>query len=294
MTLMSRSSRATFRVAIGQIAPTLGNLAANARMHAEQIDEARARECDLIVFPELSLTGYYLRDQVPEVAEPRDGCLVNGIIATAGDLSVAFGFVEEALGALFYNTAGFVTDGELAYSHRKVYLPTYGMFDERRYFAAGDRFRSVETKFGRIGFLICEDAWHLSAAVIYQAANIDVLIMMANSPARGVGQPDLSSATSWSLLSQTYANFLNVPVIVANRVGYEDGICFFGGSHIRDTGGELLAEAPLLEAALITADIDPRVSRRHRIRTPLFRDERLDLTIRELERLRNASLNDQV
>ena len=281
----------TFRVAVAQIAPTLGNLPANARMHAEQIDAARNQQCDLIVFPELSLTGYYLRDQVPEVAEPRDGCLVNGIIASAGDLAVAFGYVEEAPGALFYNAAGYVDAGELIHCHRKVYLPTYGMFEEQRYFAAGDRFRTVDTRFGRIGFLVCEDAWHLSAAVIYQVAHVDLLILMANSPARGVAQPDLGSATSWNLLSQTYASFLNVPVIVSNRVGYEDGVCFFGGSHVRDAGGAILAQAPLLEPSLITAQIDPRVSRRQRILAPLNRDERLDLTIRELERLRDERIH---
>ncbi len=288
---MSSHIPTRFRVAVAQIAPTLGNLSVNSRIHAEQIEAARGLNCDLIVFPELSLTGYYLRDQVPEVAEAGDGGLVRGIIAVAGDISVAFGYVEESPGALFFNTAAYVEAGNLIHRHRKVYLPTYGMFDERRYFAAGDRFRAVQTKFGRVGFLVCEDAWHLSAAVIYQAANIDLLILMANSPARGVGKSDLSSATSWSLLSQTYASFLNVPVIVANRVGYEDGVCFFGGSHIRDSGGELLAEAPLLEPTLLTAEIDPRVSRRQRILAPLFRDERLDLTIRELERLRDERLD---
>ena len=80
-------------------------------------------------------------------------------------------------------------------------------------------------------------------------------------------------------------------MIVANRVGYEDGVCFFGGSHVRDAGGTILAQAPLLEPSLITAQIDPRVSRRQRILAPLNRDERLDLTIRELERLRDERIH---
>lgn len=290
--MSSRHTPGTFKVAVAQIAPTLGNLSANAKIHADQIVAARDQGCDLVVFPELSMTGYYLRDQVPEVAQDRSGPVVRGILEAAGELSVAFGFVEEQSGALFYNAVGLISEGRLVHTHRKVYLPTYGMFDERRYFAAGDRFRAVDTKFGRVGFLICEDAWHLSAAVIYQAANIDLLVLMANSPARGVGQAELASATSWDLLGHTYASFLNVPVIVANRVGYEDGVCFFGGSQIREAGGEVVALAPLLESALITATIDSRVSRRQRILAPLYRDERLDLTIRELERLRNERLND--
>jgi predicted amidohydrolase len=231
--------RPPFRAAVAQVEPTLGNLPANLKTHLDAIASARSDGIDLLVFPELSLTGYYLRDQVPEVAEPRDGPLRRQIREAAGDgLAVVYGFVEESPAARFYNASCFVdgTSGP-SFLHRKVYLPTYGMFDEQRYFAAGGRIMAFDTRFGRMGLLICEDAWHLSAGVILQADGIDVLVIVANSPGRGVHDESLGSRRSWELVTRTYATFLNVPVVFANRVGYEDGVNFWGGSAIVAAGG---------------------------------------------------------
>jgi len=274
-----------YRVALAQIAPTLGNLPANVTMHLEQIEEARKQSADLVIFPELSLTGYYLRDQVPEVAEPRDGPLVRAIREASGDMTVICGFVEEDRTSRFFNAAAICDRGEVQHVHRKVYLPTYGMFDEQRYFAAGSRIQAFDTRFGRVGLLICEDAWHLSCGVILQADDIDVLIIVANSPGRGVRDPELGSEQSWNLLMRTYAMFLNVPVLFTNRVGYEDGVGFWGGSLVVSASGRVVAKAPVLEPHLLVAEIDPRETRLQRILTPLHRDERLHLTIDELERI---------
>ena len=145
-------------------------------------------------------------------------------------MAVVFGFVEESRSSRFYNAAAFADAGTVRHVHRKVYLPTYGMFDEQRYFAAGDRIRAFDTRFGRLGLLICEDAWHLSCGVILQADGIDALIIIANSPGRGVREPELGSEQSWNLVTRTYATFLNIPVVFANRVGFEDGVCFWGGA----------------------------------------------------------------
>jgi NAD+ synthase (glutamine-hydrolysing) len=283
----SPSERCAFRVAVAQIAPALGKLDDNLRFHREQTEAARQAGADLVVFPELSLTGYYLRDQVPEVAEPLDGPLVRAMAEAAGSLAVIFGFVEESRDYRFFNTAAFVDGGSLQATHRKVYLPTYGMFDEQRYFAAGNRVRAFETRFGRIGLLICEDAWHLSCGTILQADGIDLLVIVANSPGRDVREAELGSQHTWNLITRTFAMFLSVPVVFANRVGYEDGVCFWGGSEVIGPAGQALAEAPELEPALIVAEIDPRETRRQRILAPLARDERLELTLAELERVRD-------
>ncbi len=272
-------------VAIAQIEPTLGGLQANLRMHLEQIEAARGMGADLVVFPELSLTGYYLRDQVPEVAEPQGGPLSRAVCEAAGTMGVIFGFVEESRSSRFYNAAAFADGGTVQHVHRKVYLPTYGMFDEQRYFAAGDRIRAFDTRFGRLGLLICEDAWHLSCAVILQADGIDALIIVANSPGRGVREPELGSEQSWNLVTRTYATFLNIPVVFANRVGFEDGVCFWGGSVVLAPSGRIVTEAPNMRTDLILSTIDPRETRLQRIRTPLERDERLHLTRDELERI---------
>ena len=267
--------RPPFLAAVAQVEPTLGNLKANLTIHLDAIDRARSDGVDLLVFPELSTTGYYLRDQVPEVAEPRDGPTRRAIREAAGDgLAVVYGFVEESPSARFYNAACFV-DGAAGsgFVHRKVYLPTYGMFDEARYFAPGGRIMAFDSRFGRMGLLVCEDAWHLSAGVILQADGIDVLIIVANSPGRGVREESLGSRRSWELVTRTYATFLNVPVIFANRVGFEDGVNFWGGSAIVAAGGSWLAQAPEFDVTRISAVIDPRDARRERILTPTLRDE---------------------
>jgi predicted amidohydrolase len=282
--------RPPFRVAAAQVEPTLGNIKANLTLHLDAIDSARADGIDLLVFPELSLTGYYLRDQVPEVAEPFDGPLRRAIREAAGEMAVVYGFVEESPSARFYNAVAFV-DGQdgPCFVHRKVYLPTYGMFDEQRFFAAGSRIQAFNTRFGRLGLLICEDAWHLSSGVILGADGIDVLLIPSNSPGRGVREDVLGSRRSWELVTRTYATFLNVPVIFANRVGFEDGVNFWGGSAIVGAGGSWLAQAPEFEVTTISAVLDPRDTRRERILAPLHRDERVHLTLEELNRIRHES-----
>jgi predicted amidohydrolase len=289
-TLRAAAARAPFRVAVAQIAPKLGDLSANFETHRQQIDVARNAKADLIVFPELSLTGYYLRDQVPEVGQPTGGPLLRAVMEAAGNMAVVCGFAEEDRAYRFFNSSAFLDRGACVHVHRKVYLPTYGMFDEQRYFAAGNRVQAFETRFGRAGILICEDAWHLSCGVILGADEIDYLIVVANSPGRGVREEVLGSQETWQHVIRTFAMFLNVPVIFANRVGYEDGVCFWGGSQILGPSGAALAEAPVLEPSLIVADIDPRETRLQRILTPLGRDERIGLTIDELERIHDEGL----
>ncbi len=286
--------RAPFHAAVAQVEPTLGNLKANLAIHLDAIESARNDGVDLLVFPELSLTGYYLKDQVAEVAEPRNGPLARAIHEAAGTMAVVYGFVEESPTARFYNAAAFRDNqGDVSFVHRKVYLPTYGMFDEARYFAAGSRIRAFDTRFGRLGLLICEDAWHLSCGVILQADGIDVLIIVANSPGRGVHEEQLGSRRSWELVTRTYATFLNVPVIFANRVGFEDGVNFWGGSAIVGAGGSWLAQAPEFDVTRISAVLDPRDTRRERILAPLHRDERVHLTLEELDRIRHDSYRDE-
>jgi predicted amidohydrolase len=171
--------------------------------------------------------------------------------------------------------------------HRKVYLPTYGLFDEQRYFAAGHRLQVFTTKrFGRVGLLICEDLWHLSAAAIMQAEEVDVLVCLANSPARGVQEAQVRTASLYRHVCRTYAMLLGAVVVLVNRVGFEDGLCFWGGSFVAGPGGEILAEAPQLDESLTLARLDLAELRRERIITPLGRDERLLLTLEEFKRIK--------
>ena len=168
------------------------------------------------------------------------------------------GFVEESPRHRFYNAALYAEGGRIVHVHRKVYLPTYGLFDEQRYFAAGDRIQAFDTAgFGRVGLLICEDFWHLSAAAIMQAEEVDMLICVANSPARGVDGPKIRTAETYDHLARTFAQLLGAVVIVVNRVGFEDGLCFWGGSMAAGPDGRTIAEAPMLDEALTVADVRP-------------------------------------
>jgi len=274
-----------YRVAVAQVAPKLGDVAANLAMHQRVVRQAAQAGADLVVFPELSLTGYFLRDLVSEVALPAEGDTVKQLSEDSYRTSVIFGMVEESPRNLLYNSALWLEGGRLSAVHRKAYLPTYGMFDERRYFAAGNRMRCFDTRLGRVGVLICEDAWHLANTVILGADGADLVILMANSPARGVNTAELASQAVWHHIARNAALLLNVPVIFANRVGFEDGVCFFGSSQVLAPGGATLAQAAQLDEEILWATIDPAATRQARIRTPLARDERLDLTIRELERI---------
>jgi len=174
-----RQRPAGLRMAMAQISPVLGDRRRNLSKHLEQIEAARRQGDDLIVFPELSLTGYFLRDMVPEVALDTAGPQVRRLAEAAGPTSLVLGMVEESPQHRFFNTALYIEGGRIVHRHRKVYLPTYGLFDEQRYFAAGERIEAFDTaRFGRVGILICEDFWHLSAAAIMQAEEVDLLICM--------------------------------------------------------------------------------------------------------------------
>ncbi len=275
------------RVAMAQVAPRLADRQRNLAMHLGQIEAARQQQADLVIFPELSLTGYFVRDMVPEVALPRESAEIARLVEAAGRSALVVGFVEESPQHRFYNAALFAEQGKIVHVHRKVYLPTYGLFDEQRYFAAGERIEAFDSpRFGRVGLLICEDFWHLSAAAIMQAEEVDLLICVANSPVRGITDQGIRSAETYRLMASTFAQLLGATVIVVNRVGFEDGLCFWGGSRIVGPDGSVVAEAPMLDESLTLGIIDLAELRRQRMITPLGRDERLLLTIEELQRIK--------
>jgi predicted amidohydrolase len=275
------------RVAMAQIAPALADRKRNFALHLDRIEAARRQQSDLVIFPELSLTGYFVRDMVPDLALSRTGPEIRELVHAAGAMSLVAGMVEESPRHRFYNAAFFAEGGRIVHWHRKVYLPTYGLFDEQRYFAAGERFQAFDTaRFGRVGILICEDFWHLSAAAIMQAEEVDLLICVANSPARGVEGPKIATAETYELITKAFAQLLGAVVIVVNRVGFEDGLCFWGGSMAVGPDGRIIAQAPMLDESLTIAAFDPAELRRQRMITPLARDERLLLTIEELQRIK--------
>ncbi len=281
-------AQTTLTVGIAQIAPRLGDVAHNLSAHEAGVREARGRGCDLVVFPELSLTGYRLRDLVPTVALRRDAPEIADLAAMSREIAVVAGLVEETADGRFFNAAFYFDRGRLVHVHRKVYLPTYGMFDEQRYFARGGELRAFDGRFGRMGLLVCEDLWHPSTINVAALDGALIVLCPSVSPLRGISEnaPADDNARYWELLNGFYAQTFALFIVYANRVGFEDGVGFWGGSEIVDPTGERLAKARYYEPDFIAAEVDLRVVRRRRIAAPLLRDEDLDLTINELSRIR--------
>ncbi|HIJ94726.1 MAG TPA: carbon-nitrogen hydrolase [Desulfuromonadales bacterium] len=274
-----------FTAVLAQIKPKLGCVADNLKTVEEQIIKARESGAELIVFPELALSGYFLKDLVPDAALRSDSPEIRRLIELSRGISIAIGFVEETDDYHFFNSALYLEDGAIRHLHRKVYLPTYGLFDEQRYLARGTTFRAFDTKFGRFGMLICEDMWHLSASYILAMDGATTLICLSSSPARGIEGDSLGSAAAWQKLTSTTALFLNCRVLYSNRVGFEDGVNFWGGSEYVAPSGESIVRGALLEVDFITAQVDEGALRRERIFSPMIRDENLFVTMQDLQRI---------
>jgi predicted amidohydrolase len=283
----------SFKAVIGQISPTLGDVKRNVSMHLEKIKEAVREQADLIVFPELGLTGYQLRDMAFEISMTLSDEPIRRLVEASEEIDIVFSFVEESREHIFYITAVYASQGKILHVHRKVYLPTYGMFEEMRHFGRGDRFRAFETRFGRMGLLICEDAWHPSAPFLLSQDGAEMLIVIACGPARGASaEPMIGSERSWYSMLGTYAQFFTSFILFANRVGFEDGVTFFGRSALFDPFGRIQAQAKALETDMLTVHIENKRIRRARYMMPLLRDEDIDVTIRELSRIRDSRLRE--
>ena len=275
------------RVGLAQVRPYLGDVDANIATHERVITEARDAGADVLVFPELALTGYFLRDLVPEVAMRADDDRLRALSTLAGPMDLVLSFAEEDERGRFFISAGYWSGGALVHLHRKVYLPTYGFFDDGRFFGAGDHVRAFDTQFGRVGMLICEDFWHLSMPYLLWQDGADLLLFCNNHPGRGTDSRtgDIASIEFVSALCRSYAGSMTVPIVQCNRVGWEDGINFWGGSFVVDAGGVEIARAPAMTDDLLIAEIDRAETRRRRLSFPALRDERPDLVQRELSRI---------
>jgi predicted amidohydrolase len=274
-------------LALAQINTRLGDVETNLEKHLSLAHQAWKSGAELIVFPELSLTGYVLQDIAATVARrPIEADPVfKQLLHVSKDIDMVVGFVEEDPRYRYYISSAYLSEGRVVHLHRKVYLPTYGIFDEKRYFATGDSFRAFDTRFGRVGILICEDFWHASAPYTLWMDGADLLLFTSASPGRGITEEILGSAKWVETVNQTYAGLFTTFVAHTNRVGFEDGLNFFGGSTVFDPDGRLVAQAPYNDEALTLAELDLAQLRRTRTRLPLLRDERPEVVARELERI---------
>ena len=275
------------KIALAQISPRLGNMRQNLQLHTDYIQKAKKKNVDLLIFPELSLTGYSLKDMVEEVAvDPQTDPLFEKLKSLSREISFVVGFVEEKEKGLFFNSAAFLSKGKIAHIHRKIYLPTYGMFEELKFFGEGKNFHTFPTQFGKVGMLICYDFLHVSSSYLLFLGGSELIIAISAAPGRGFADEEsYASARMWELMGEAVSRFFQSFVIYCNRVGFEDGKSFAGGSFIYNPGGQLIAKCPYVDEDFLVKNIDLDDIRRFRKSRPYRRDEKPELTLEAFKRI---------
>ncbi|HWI06589.1 MAG TPA: nitrilase-related carbon-nitrogen hydrolase [Solirubrobacteraceae bacterium] len=272
------------RITLAQVASELGDLDANLASAAQIVRQAAAARSDLVVFPELFLTGYALGRVDEDVSLSADDERLTKLGAIT-HADVLIGLYEDGLGVHNYNSAAYYDANGLVHSHRKLYLPTYDVFEERKHFSPGQSMRAYDTRHGRMATLICNDAWqpHLAFLAVQDGAR--VLIVPTNSSQSRFPER-YDSQTYWRDITVFYARMFQCYVVFCNRVGDEgEHLRFWGGSHVVDPWGEIVCSLPDDEESIMTTEINLANVRKRRREVPLVREARLGLLAREAMRL---------
>jgi predicted amidohydrolase len=269
-----------FKIALAQISPVLGDIEKNVKKHLQYCDKAIKKGADLVVFPELSLTGYSVKDLNMDLAlDPYTADILQPLRDKSSKIDIICGGIEEDENYGIFNSAFYMSDGVTKYTHKKIYPPDYGMFEEMRYFSRGKEVDVLDTKFGKVGILICEDLWHMSLPYLQALKGAKVIITIAASPTKlqintpKGRKPSLKNYEINSEHHKAYARLLSTYVIFCNRVGYEDGVNFWGGSEIVDATGCVTKLAPFLDEELLVGEINMNNVKRARQLARHFLDE---------------------
>lgn len=234
-------SRFTKGMTLVQNAPRLNR--SNLKETLLLIEDAAERS-DIIVFAELSLNGYMLQDKLHEDAWRLDELDALCEASLAIDIVIGAAVREESG---FYNAALYFSQGKLNHIHHKVHLPNYGMFEEARYFKPGSRIGSFETRFGRSAMLVCEDLWEVNLLEDLEDEHPEIIYILAASPARGFSDEGLEIEATWQRLLEKAAIDMQAEIVFVNRVGFEDGLGFWGGSRLLNIKGEIVQQFPKFE-----------------------------------------------
>ncbi len=275
-------------LAIVQFKPRKGDYAGNLAHLGEIFAELDALEPrpQVAFLPETAVSGYFLEGGVRDHAVSA-GTLVRDLdeqyraaVPSLAPMDVGLGFYEVWNNSI-YNSALYVTLGGEApvvrHIHRKVFLPTYGLFDEERFVDRGFEIRAFDTSWGRAAMLVCEDAWHSISGTIAALDGAQVIFIASASPARGVmprndDRPGPSTIERWERLARDIASEHGVFVALVQLVGTEGGKIFSGGSMVAGPKGDVKLRAPLWEEAIITATLDTSDLTRARVEMPLLTD----------------------
>ncbi len=294
------------KVGVYQTDPVLLDVKTNLASTIEKIEAAKAEGVDLVVFPELSLTGYFVRERYHEAALRMDSPEIRKLVGTTKGTAAVVGFIEESPAMNFYNSALVAVDGEILFAYRKLNLPNYGVFEERKIFSGGKHVRVFKLKGLTIAPFICNDLWHPSLPYLGVTQKADIFITMFNSSRGSMGN-EFSNIESWNIINRFYSRVFGVYNLCANRVGcevFEDlrsDTCkptdsgfeavddnpfrFWGGSEIINPFGQAIITAALFDPDAIFADISRDIVRKKRILLPYLRNDDPYFTHRELGRI---------
>lgn len=269
---------------------TLANFEENLERHIKAIETAIRDGADAIAFPELSLTGYNVQDAAQDMAMHIDDRRLDSLRELSRDICIFCGGIELSDDYGVYNSAFMFEDGAGRSVHRKIYLPTYGMFEELRYFSAGRQIETVTSRrIGKVGVAICEDFWHMSVPYLLAHQGAKLLLVLMSSPLRlspGQGVPAI--VTQWQTIASTSAFLLSCYVACVNRVGNEDSFTYWGNSAVTAPDGSIAASAPMFSEHSFDATIDYSVVKRVRLQSSHFLDEDTKLFASQLETMLSA------
>lgn len=269
------------RIALAQVDCALGDVEGNLERARSSVEEAAAQRADLVVFPELSLHGYALGELPGDVSILAEDSRLAGLAGYGPDVLV--GLHEDGRLRRF-NAAGYLSGGTVLHTHRKLYLPNYLEWEERKHFSPGHTLRAFDTAHARMATLICNDAWQPMLPWLAAQDGAEVLLIPTNSAA-GLAPGAVDTEVYWQDLLLNIARLQQCWVVFVNRVGEEGKASFWGGSRVLDPWGRVVAEAPRRQESLTLVDVDVSAVRRRRREMPLLEEARFGLVSREVQRL---------
>ncbi len=276
------------RISLAQLQSRLGDIDANLESAHLAVETAMSASSDLVVFPELFVSGYSVGEVDADLTMRPDDPRLEKLASSAGDAGVSIGFVEAGPRSPHtYNSTAYYEAGRLVHVHRKLYLPAYAPFEERNHFTAGPDLRTFPaSRDTRMAVLCCNDAWQPQLAFLATQDGAQVLLVPAAS-AQSTFPEHYNSDEYWHDITRFYGRMFQLFVVFVNRVGVEGRFHFWGGSHVVDPWGNVVAEAVHAQEQVLTVDIDLAEIRRRRRQVPLVKEARLGLIQREIKRLLN-------
>jgi len=268
-----------------QFSPALGNISENFKFHRQKINQAVKDGFDLIIFPELSLSGYHLKDILVDVAINQNCREISQLKELSRKIDIVVGAPMEDKPGIFHNTALCFSRGELVHMHKKVQLPNFAMFEEEMIFKAGDEFKTFKLKEFTVGIVICREILFPTIAYLYFLQGVDFLIGISNSPHRGISKDNFASTQLWEKMGYIYSVFYHQNYVFINRTGFEDGIGFTGGSFLARPGKGIDKKASYLEADVMDFSINLDDVRKARIAGNYLRDDKPEVIFKELNRI---------